>query len=756
MNDLLATDMDEPDLWPIVSNAVTLFPAPEKSQDDILPNVLVIGADLPVAKRWTPEESGADWPSTLEDNRIILSKSAANRLHARVGDFVQILDHLNRKHAFQVEFIEKDEGLLAYRGVQKADSTAIIPLERARSLFGLPSGSYTSAIGDLHVLSPWHSRFIQQETASEADGIDSFSAYFLGIVISIAIVMGIVLTINLFRLISEERKFGTAVMRSIGFSRLDLKRILRLEGLCYALVSGLLGGVAGIGLVAWVLGSNSWLFGVGMQIDLTLNWQTSLEAMLTGSSIGACVLFGCVWLVSQISLRRTGHAHMSAGGIRRASSKGAYAFHNGAAFIILTLSLSILVLISNPRIRQTWFEEVDLVLWSAALFGVIPLLIYAGVWWLEWGVKLILLTLRRVPPGFAMLNLALNQLKGNRVRSGLLMLMFCMICCFISFSSVISSYLHDLVDQSDYRQATAGYDYIVEDARVISSEQFKAYLDEIAYPEERYPEYASVVQLPWQESGLRQFEINGVDRNYARTNRLSVTVKQDGDEGALWNKLASDPGAVIVSTSALDFMEDSDWKRENDEITFQINGQTVRKRIIGVVNEGTIAALPYPATTGIWLSEQEVLRLGQGAKELHSVLLLRFDSVAIGREWHERTERGLAKFNVYPLQSATEYEIGYYQYIGSLLALFERFNYVAMSIGIAKPCGRDGPTRQDEEEAAWGSSDSGDRPEAIAVLYRGGRGFAQHFRIGPWFYRRGLLWIRALRDASSQYSRLPL
>ncbi|WP_324617933.1 ABC transporter permease [Cohnella cholangitidis] len=688
MGDLLATDEGDPNIWPIVSYAVTLFPASELDQDVILPNVLVIGVDPAVAKSFNPEGSKADWPSTLGENRIVLSESAADRLNARAGDYVQLLDHHNRKHAFQVEQIQEDEGLLAYRGFQKADATAIISLERARSLFDLPSGSYTSAIGDLHVPPPWHSRYIQQDTPLSLEGVSSFGVYFFGIINSTAIAMAIILTINLFRLIAEERRFGTGVMRSIGFSRLDLKRILRLEGLCYALFSGLLGSAAGTGLAAWVMGSNRRLFGQEMWLDQIITWQTGLKAMLTGCSIGTCILFGSVWMVSQISLRNSAQTE-PVGAIRRAPSKGAYAFHYGFSFIILTLTLSLVVLISIPEVRQSWFDGVDLLLWSAGLFLVIPLLIYGAVWWLEWGVGLVLWLSSKVPACYAMLNLALNQLKGHRIRTGLLMLMFCLVCCFVSFSTVLSNYIHVVVTQSGNREATGGYDYFAEDARVIASEQLKSYLDEIGYPEERYPEYASVVRLPWRESEWRGFEINGVDRRYAQTNRLSVTPRRegDGDGASLWNKLASDPDAVIVSTSTLSFIESQNWKRDNDEIVFRINGQTIRKRIIGVANEGTnewnAGSIAYPATIGIWMNEQEVLRLGRNAKELNSVLLLRFDSAAIGREWQERSELGLARFNVYPLRSAVDEDVWFYRDVGLLFALFEKFNYLAMAIGIA-------------------------------------------------------------------------
>jgi ABC-type antimicrobial peptide transport system permease subunit len=43
----------------------------------------------------------------------------------------------------------------------------------------------------------------------------------------------------------------------------------------------------------------------------------------------------------------------------------------------------------------------------------------------------------------------------------------------------------------------------------------------------------------------------------------------------------------------------------------------------------------------------------------------------------------LARFNVYPLRSAADEDVWFYRDVGLLFALFEKFNYLAMAIGIA-------------------------------------------------------------------------
>ncbi len=75
---------------------------------------------------------------------------------------------------------------------------------------------------------------------------------FLTTLSSFTIVAGILLVVNLFTMLAEERRVELSVMRAMGLQRKHLVGAFTLEGTLYALPGGPIGAVAGIGL-AWGL-----------------------------------------------------------------------------------------------------------------------------------------------------------------------------------------------------------------------------------------------------------------------------------------------------------------------------------------------------------------------------------------------------------------------------------------------------------------------------------------------------------------------
>src|SRR5690606_15092665 len=117
---------------------------------------------------------------------------------------------------------------------------------------------------------------------------------------------------------------------------------------------------------------------------------------------------------------------------------------------------------------------------------------YAGVRWLEWVCRLALAAMRKASGAYGILNLGLSQLKANRVRTGLLLILFCSVSCLASFSAILADYNGQLIERTDSRTETGGYDYYEEDIRLINPDQLHAYLSEVGYPPEEYPKASAV------------------------------------------------------------------------------------------------------------------------------------------------------------------------------------------------------------------------------------------------------------------------
>ncbi len=667
-------------ILPIISYKIALSGDAEASRNSLMPNVLVLGTDMEQALIWDPRLRELDWPARLGDDRIILSETAASRLNAQAGDVVYLLDLDNRQVGFQVDRVVQERGLTGYLGVQHADATAIVTADAARQLFGLPDGSYTSAVGSSFPAPPWRSAYVKEEAVRVAsdDNPTAYASYFFGVPILNAFLMSILLTINLFRLIAVERKPGMRTMRTLGFSRLDLKRMLRIEALYYAGLSCLIGGLTGTALTVWLVKGYKWFFESVPDGDLLLNAGTLFRSVMIGISLGVGVVFACMWLVSQraLSYGEMGQIHAR----ERESNVGASAGSSPHAWIsglLLSIVVFLTGLMAIPSVREAWFVDGDFATMSITAFLIIvPVFGYAGVRWLEWVCRLALPAMRKASGAYGILNLGLSQLKANRVRTGLLLILFCSVSCLASFSAILADYNGQLIERTDSRTETGGYDYYAEDIRLIGPDQLHAYLSEAGYPPEEFPKASSVVLLPWKESDWRGYAINGIDAAYAETNELPLV---HGDERGAWRALLEDPDAMVVSSGALIFLGGSQRLVDGQAVSFMINGHAVSKKIVGVVDD---ERLSYPVQSGIWMNARETLRLGEGVKTMHSAIFLRFADIELAREWREDTASVLARFNVSPLRGVESDYAGYFRNLGLLLSLFERFNMLSLAIGI--------------------------------------------------------------------------
>ncbi|MBO9597120.1 MAG: FtsX-like permease family protein [Cohnella sp.] len=666
-------------LLPVISYKIAFSSGTVDSKNPLVPNVLVLGTDMEQALIWDPRLRELDWPTRLGDGRIILSETAASRLNAKAGDVVYALDLDNRPVGFQVDRVVREQGLTGYLGVQRADATAIVTAEAARQLFDLPAGSYTSAVGSSFPAPPWRSVYVKEEAIRAASDANptAYASFFFGVPILNAFVMSILLTINLFRLIAEERKPGMRTMRTLGFSRLDLKRMLRIEALYYAGLACSIGGLTGTALTAWLVKGYKWFFESVPEADLLLTPGSLFQSALIGISLGVGVMFACMWLVSQRALSYGEMGTVHARERKRSRSSAGSSPHAWISGLLLLIFVFLTGLMAIPSVRVAWFVDGDFATMSITAFLVIvPAFGYAGVRWLEWACRLALAVMRKASGAYGILNLGLSQLKANRVRTGLLLILFCSVSCLASFSAILAHYNGQLIERTDSRTETGGYDYYHEDIRIIDSERLHAYLSEVGYPPEEFPKASSVVLLPWKESDWRGYAVNGIDADYAETNELPL-VHGDGREA--WRALLGDPDAIVVSTGALIFLGSSQQIAEGQVVSFKINGRTVSKKIVGIVDD---ERLTYPVQSGIWMNAQEVLRLGKGEKTMHSAVFLRFADIELAREWREETATMLARYNMSPLRGVESDYAGYFRNLGLLLSLFERFNMLALAIGI--------------------------------------------------------------------------
>ena len=111
-----------------------------------------------------------------------------------------------------------------------------------------------------------------------------------------SVLAGILLLINLFVMLAEERKTELGMLRAVGFTRRRLTRAFAIEGAFYAIVASVLGAVAGLGigwLVAVVAGP---IFGAddGSSFPLVIEPMS----LAIGAGTGLVISLVTIWVTS--------------------------------------------------------------------------------------------------------------------------------------------------------------------------------------------------------------------------------------------------------------------------------------------------------------------------------------------------------------------------------------------------------------------------------------------------------------------------
>jgi putative ABC transport system permease protein len=106
--------------------------------------------------------------------------------------------------------------------------------------------------------------------------------------------VGVLLLVNLFVMLSEERKPELGTLRAVGMKRNHLVRLFGLEGGLYSLVAAVVGAVAGIGVgKVLVVVMKSIL--VSEDDDITFVFDTRPASLATGALIGLAISLLTVW-----------------------------------------------------------------------------------------------------------------------------------------------------------------------------------------------------------------------------------------------------------------------------------------------------------------------------------------------------------------------------------------------------------------------------------------------------------------------------
>ena len=140
---------------------------------------------------------------------------------------------------------------------------------------------------------------IKQNVIEDAEEEDAELTTLFFVVGGFSVLAGVLLLINLFVMLSEERRPNLGVLRAIGWNRKTLRRAFRTEGLIYAVPSAIGGTVLGIGVGAIIIVlTRSILQGRNPDSDFQLVTTVNPSSLLTAGLSGFVIAMLAIWFTS--------------------------------------------------------------------------------------------------------------------------------------------------------------------------------------------------------------------------------------------------------------------------------------------------------------------------------------------------------------------------------------------------------------------------------------------------------------------------
>ena len=457
-----------------------------------------------------------------------------------------------------------------------------------------------------------------------------------------SVIAGVLLLVNLFVMLSEDRKVEIGMLRALGFRRSHVTRAFGVEGLVYAAVASVLGAILGIG-VGWVITSISSRIISSTDQDLVFRLSVEPRTLLTGGLVGFVISMLTVWLTSiRIARhnviaairdlpqpRRVGRPTrrlvlLALGVIVGAALAATGISSNVPASVVLGVPLAAACtaglvarrvhgrapLLVAGALSVAWCVGVFSFLPDAMEGSTINVFLLQGVILVAASVSMITAldretggVVRRLSRhgGALPARLGLAYPLARRFRTGMLLGMYALIIFTMTFISVFSAVLGGQTDGLT-TDASAGFDLVVDSnpANPVPPAALAALpgVARVTTFVRGYPEWLS----SFRATPLR-FPLTGFDESLLATRPpvLSQRLPDVADDAALFRRVLADPTLVIVD----DFFLQNDGGPPADRVQV---GDTVQllhpvtNQPIDLTVAGVLQADPFLIPTGAYVS----------------------------------------------------------------------------------------------------------------------------------------------------------
>ena len=601
----------------------------------------------------------------LEGNEVYIDEPLADDLEAGEGDQVRVFSKVYPQGSFfTVKDVVEDRGRAAWSGEGKM----IVSLDQARGLFGLNRSVNfikISCVGGVEEGNE-HSKGVAEEVSElidqndrysflevkqvKAEDLDSFqqsisqfSDLFL-VFGTFSIIAGVVLTINIFVMLGEERKSESGMSRAIGMTRKKLIRVFSYEGLFYSLGASIVGALMGIAItyvIFHLLGDVFAAFGATKSIVSYIAYKPSsfVTSFSAGFFITVITIFFTTFRISKINIVRA-IREIPEPPVSRGSSK---IFKLAIAGIVVGALLTALYI---PTMQQRWLmtgisliilgastvlrrwtgdriaytvAAVGLLVWwliplpiSEASTGDIDMFILSGLFMVTAGVMLVMLNGTIITKFFEMCCRAGSGFKAvvltgishpmkERFRTAMTMFIFALIIFSITVMGMIVAIFDTNIDMIVEEQS-GGYDIIgfCDTQRPIDNIQRRIELSQnLSTDDFNRIDHASLGYVPTNQTQngvvMRQMVV-GVGPGFVDNNTFGFSAYSENysSTNAVWEAVLADPDLVLAPGGGQGFGPPGmgpGWQI-GDNITLRNKtGVMQQKQIIGLLNQSFIGGV---------------------------------------------------------------------------------------------------------------------------------------------------------------------
>ena len=601
-----------------------------------------------------PTITGIEGPDPRQ-GEVVLGRDLAERLEVGPGDAVTAYLY-GRDLQLTVARVLERKGIAGFwRGFETTSPNAFVAqgtIEEATGA-GVPEGtappvttvvvSNRGGVEDSGGLSREVTALIEEEVGStgvrveevkrtalkQADGAGKeFGELFLGIG-SFAIIAGILLLVNIFVMLAEERKSQLGMLRAVGMKRSHLVRAFVIEGGIYSLLSSLAGAALGIGVGWAIVKLAAPIFGTFGDFSLQLNFAVEPESLVVGFCAGALISMLTIFLtsvrISRINIirairdlpepktYRARTATIAIGCVLAAGILSVFFMSVGkkeawaivlagppvAGFCLLPLlsrllSRRVAVLLvagfslfwgvfGNSIVGGSFFESGDI--FAFVLQGT--LLTFSAVIFLSQTQENLEGLIRRVSAKSLPLRLSVAYPLARRGRTGLTLGMFALVIFTMTFISVLSNVFGGQVETALKKET--GFDILATASG--TNPPTEADLESFEGVEEvAAMEFAPVLFKVAYEDEPVMWTVSGIDEDFVAGGPPLLSERQEGlSEDEVWQTLLDDPEAIIVPVF---FLQEGGGPPaaiveagEEIEMTDPVTGETFQRRVVGLIEQ---------------------------------------------------------------------------------------------------------------------------------------------------------------------------